>query len=551
MRKRRESARKRDAGKIASVERDQKAWPRWILVVLHALFFLAYGVMITLWAEPRVQFFGRETAFYFDERFFRSFLIWPGGITEFLSRGVHQCYQFTWLGAAITTALAGFLALGSWLLLRKIGPGAAGVLYLWPALGLFAIQRQYEFPWLETGLGLTGAVWFAVAYEAMPFKKPWLRLLIFLGISLPAYAVLAGAYLVFALYCGLIEMLAWRRYWLTLALWCVAASVPVVGAWYFAIHLSEAYLLLLPFGSGHFPITLAMLPFAALPLAILIKARWPFFDSGSGNPKLKSGTRTHFNWRRLVEPALSVLLAVGVVGWGWNPMAQRLARIQCLSHDREWDGVLAEARLLTVYNPSTISQVNRALRETGRLSDEMFAYPQKPDYSFWLSSNYSEDGRQNMVPGDVLFEMGQINRAERIAGEALERNGYLPEVLKRLADVNVLKGEPQTARVFLNVLAKTPFQRTWARQRLRALDATPRLPDDPEIQRVRALQVTGDYPFETTTEKLLLQCLHQNQTNRAAFDYLMAYYLLTVNLDAFVNSFRGAQNFDYSALTTH
>ncbi|HLP75873.1 MAG TPA: DUF6057 family protein, partial [Candidatus Paceibacterota bacterium] len=202
MTKRPESDPKRNAGKVASVERDRNPG-RWTSGIAFALFFLAYGVAIALWAEPRSQFFGRQVAFYFDGRFFRSFLIWPGGIAEFLSRGLHQCYQITWLGAAITTALAGFLALGSRLLLRKIASGAAGVLCLWPALGLLAIQRQYEFPWLETGLGLTGAVWLAVAYVAIPFRNPWLRLLVFLGISWPAYAVFAGAYLVFALYCGL------------------------------------------------------------------------------------------------------------------------------------------------------------------------------------------------------------------------------------------------------------------------------------------------------------------------------------------------------------
>ncbi len=517
----------------------------------YAVFFLAYGVTIALWAEPRSQFFGRPAAFYFDERFFRSFLIWPGGILEFLSCGLHQCYQFTWLGAAMTTALAGFLALGSWLLLRKIGPGAAGALCLWPSLGVLAIQRQYEFPWLETGLGLSGAVWLAVAYAWIPSRKPWLRLLFFLGISWPAYAVLAGAYLVFALYCGLSEILAWRRYWLALALWCAAALIPVVGAWYFALHLSEAYLLLLPFGLGHFPLVTGMLPFAALPLAMLVKAARPFLHSGADTLQLKSGAQPLFNWRRLVEPALSIFLAAGAAGLASNPVPQRMARIQCLSHDRKWESVLTEARLLPAYNPSTIAQVNRALCETGRLPYEMFAFPQKPDYAFWLSANYSQDGHQSMLPGDVLFEVGQVNRAERIAGEALERNGYLPEVLKRLADVNVLKGEPQTARVFLNILAKTPFQRAWANQRLRALDAAPRLPDDPEIQRVRALQVTGDYPFEATTEKMLLQCLAQNQTNRAAFEYLMAYYLMTLNLDSFVLYFRGARNFDYSELPTH
>ena len=551
MKKRIQSATQREAGKVGKAQQALESGPRWSLGLAYALFFLAYCVVIALWAEPRVQHFGRPTAFYFDERFFRSFLIRPGGVVEYMARGLHQCYQFTWLGAGITTTLAGLLALGSWLLLGKLRPGPTGTLCLWPVVGLLAVQRQYAFPWLETGLGLLGALWLAVAYAWVPLRRPWLRWLVFLGMSWPTYAVLAGAYLVFALYCGLVEVLAWRRYGLALALLGLAASVPAVGSWYFSVHLSDAYLLLLPFGLGHFPIVMAVLPYAALPLAGLAKAGRFCLYPVPKKPQTKSKARPRFDWRRMIEPALLTLLAVGVVGWGWNAIPQRLARIKCLSQDRKWDGVLAEARLLPVYDPSTIVDVNRALCETGRLPYEMFAFPQKPDYAFWLSSNYSEDGHQSMVPCEALFEMGQINRAERIAGEALEMDGYLPDVLKRLADVNVLKGEPQTARIFLNILAKTPFQRAWARQRLRALDAAPRLPDDPKIQRVRALQIAGDYPFETTTEKILLQCLRQNQTNRAAFEYLMAYYLLTMNLDSFVYYFRGARNFDYSELPTH
>ena len=556
MRKCRESARKLDAGKVASVERDRKPGPRWTLGIAYALFFLAYGVTIALWAEPRVQFFGRPAAFYFDERFLRSFLIWPGGIAEFLSRGLHQCYQFTWLGVAITSALAGFLALGSWLLLRKIGPDAAGVLCLWPSLGVLAIQRQYEFPWLETGLGLLGALWLAVAYAWVPLRRPWLRWLVFLGMSWPTYAILAGAYLVFALYCGLVEVLAWRRYWLALALLGLAASVPAVGSWCFSVHLSDAYLLLLPFGLRHFPIVMAALPYAALPLAGLAKAgRFFLFPAPekpqTKKPQTKSKARPRFDWRRVIEPALLALLAVGVVGWGWNPIPQRLARIKCLSHDRKWDGVLAEARLLPVYDPSAITHVNRALYETGRLPYEMFAYPQKGVYTFWFSANASVDQRQCLVASDLLFEVGQVNRAERMAGEALELNGYLPDVLKRLADVEVLKGEPQTAHIFLNILAKTPFQRAWAQERLRALDADPRLTQDPEIQRVRALQLTEDYPLATATEDILLECLHQNRTNRMAFEYLMAYYLLTADLDNFVHYVRGARIFNYPEIPTH
>jgi hypothetical protein len=204
-----------------------------------------------------------------------------------------------------------------------------------------------------------------------------------------------------------------------------------------------------------------------------------------------------------------------------------------------------------VYDPSTITHVNRALAQSGRLPYDMFAYPQKTDYDFWFYAHATVDRQQCLVASDMLFELGQVNRAERMAGEALELSGYLPDVLKRLADVNVLKGEPQIARIFLNVLAKTPFQHHWARERLRALDADPHLTQDADLQRVRALMLTGDFPLKMYTEDILLESLHQNNTNRVAFEYLMAYHLLNRDLDSFLHYLRAAKFYNYHEIPAH
>jgi Family of unknown function (DUF6057) len=513
-------------------------------------FFLVYYIAVALFVEPRVQYLGRPAAFYFDQRFFEKFLIRPGGLIEYLASGLHQGYQFNWLGAAITTALAGLFVLGAWLLLQKIGRGPVRTLCLWPALGLLLGQRQYSFPWLDVSLALLGALWLAVGYVWLPLKNPSLRWVVFMVISLPGYAVLAGAYLAFALYCGLVEALAGRRYRLTLAVWAAAALLPYGGAWYFSIHVSDACLLLLPFGLGHSSTVMAALPYAALLLAAFARTGQHLLYCVP-EARTKGEARSRFGWRRSVEPALLALMAASAAVLGWNMNTQRLARINCLSHDRQWNRVLQEAQLLSAYNPAAISHINRALCQTGRLPYDMFAYPQKESYDFWLSVHKTLDARQCMVASDILFELGQLNRAERMAGEALELNGYLPEVLQRLANVNVLKDEPKAARIFLNILAKTPFHRAWAERRKRELEADPRLARDPELQQVRSFLLTEDHPFGMTTEPILLQCLHQNRTNRMAFEYLMAHYLLTRDLDSFVHYLRAAKVFNYPEIPLH
>ena len=117
--------------------------------------------------------------------------------------------------------------------------------------------------------------------------------------------------------------------------------------------------------------------------------------------------------------------------------------------------------------------------------------------------------------------------------------------------MNVLKGEPKAARIFLNILAKTPFHRAWAEERKRELEADSRLAQDPELQQVRSLLLTEDHPFGVTTEPILLQCLHQNRTNRMAFEYLMAHYLLTRQLDNFLHYLPAAKAFNYPEIPAH
>lgn len=514
-----------------------------------AIFFLVYYVFIALWAEPRVQYFGRPAAFRFDERFFQAFLIRPGGLVEYVASGLHQCYQYTWLGAAVTTGIAGLFAFGTWLLLARIGRGPVRSLCLWPTLGLLLIERQYSFARLEVTLALLGAVWLAAGYVWLPMKNVWQRWLAFVLLAAPAYALLAGASLAFAFYCGLLEIVAWRRYLLALALWVVAAVLPYGGAWFFSVQLWDAYLLLLPFGLGEFSPYIAAAIYAGIPLAVLARAAQSLVQPELMEPRSKRPRG--WGWRPLVEPALLILIIGAVVRVSWNGNTQRLARINCLSHDRLWSSVLEQAHFLSAYNPSAISHINRALCQTGRLSYEMFRYPQKEEYDFWITPHNSFAISQCMVASDLLFEIGQVNRAERMAGEALELNGYLPDVLKRLADVNVLRGDLQAAGIFLNILAKTPFYGNWAAQRKREIEVDPKLSGDATLQQVRSLALTEDHPFGMATDQVLIQCLRQNRSNRMAFEYLMAHYLLTRELDSFVRYLPGAKSMSYQEIPTH
>jgi hypothetical protein len=150
------------------------------------------------------------------------------------------------------------------------------------------------------------------------------------------------------------------------------------------------------------------------------------------------------------------------------------------------------------------------------------------------------------------LELGQVNEAEHLAHEALEIEGNRPDLLRLLAQINILKDRPQAARVFLNLLAQAPFQGAWAGGCLRDLENDPRLPDDQALALIRSRMVTTDLPHDQMpAESLFQQLLQSNPRNQMAFDYLLAQYLVTRDLDRLIKQLGRLDDFGYSAIPRH
>ncbi|MGB2821438.1 MAG: DUF6057 family protein, partial [Phycisphaerae bacterium] len=211
---------------------------------------------------------------------------------------------------------------------------------------------------------------------------------------------------------------------------------------------------------------------------------------------------------------------------------RRVLRIDSLARHEDWPAVLREARRLPLrhFNSPVINNVDRALFHTGRLPDEMFAYPHKlgmPGLTLYIGSRYiPANGRTCMKTSDLFFELGHVNEAEHMAYEALELLGDQPHLLKRLFLVYVLKGQPTAARTYLAALEKSPFHAAEARRHRELLDEDPNLPHLEEIRQSRLRMPRIDSGPWPTAEQLLLHLLHANPRNRMAFEYLMAHYLL-------------------------
>jgi hypothetical protein len=233
-----------------------------------------------------------------------------------------------------------------------------------------------------------------------------------------------------------------------------------------------------------------------------------------------------------------VVLVAGTLALTSGGTRRSLLRIDWEAQQGRWEQVLEAAHRLRVWpGPATRLAITQALFQTGRLTDDLFAFAQRKDVDLLPSMR---DGMPVCVPlSDTLLELGQANLAEHFAHEALENLGERPHLLWQLARINVLQNRPRAARVFLNRLRQIPFHGPRADHRLRALEADPTLSGEADIVRVRPRLVTTDYADSgVPTEVLLRQLLQSNRRNRMAFEYLMAHYLLTGQVEPLVQNLR-------------
>ena len=114
-------------------------------------------------------------------------------------------------------------------------------------------------------------------------------------------------------------------------------------------------------------------------------------------------------------------------------------------------------------------------------------------------------------------------------------------LLRLMAELNIVKGQTGAARKFLTILSGEAGSAVWARRRLRQLDDDPRLATDESVQFLRHRMLGADDVIpvwqnpdkpDADVNRLLLDQLERDPSNRMAFEFLMGNHLLARDLPA-------------------
>jgi hypothetical protein len=246
--------------------------------------------------------------------------------------------------------------------------------------------------------------------------------------------------------------------------------------------------------------------------------------------------------------AVFVCVSAGLLVLTFDSRKQAFAQIGHLAGRGNWGQVLAAAGSLTVFPAPERLNLTRALFHTSRLNSELFRF--RLDESLDLNPEMKKSWGMYLPLSEVMLELGQLNLAEHFAHEALELEGARPATLRQLVVVQTLKQRPQAARLFQAVLDRIPFHSHFPITG--AGIGNQELSSEAAAKPPASWLVKTDYPASRIpTEILLQQALHTNRSNRMAFEYLMAHFLLSRQLGKFSRELNRMVDFDYPAIPRH
>ena len=458
---------------------------------LHLLCTLLFGVAVVLFfgqAYPHHLHYQEQfQLFLFDSTYVWEIVRVPGGVADLLGRFSTQFFLYAWVGALIIAVLLSAVQL---LTLRLSGSESLYGLSFVPAflLWLFLLDEN----------ALMGGVWAVL-----------LSLLAAWGILSLRKKLSTISYSLFTIVAILL---------LYLLVGPVCLPIPIESLWTGAhYHRYPTVFPWLLWGA-------AFSIWGLMGIALLIH-RFP----------------KHFSLHSPLSSHLLTALVAAIMGsvvWkNANFRAEKVMQYDFMARHQQWNRILETANREKPNNQIGVTVQNLALAMHGVLLDQLFNYHQNGIAG--LLPDVKEDATSPLPTAEAFYQLGMINVAQRTVFEAQEaildfqKSG---RCYMRLAQTNLINGQYEVARKYLSALQKTLFYHDWANETLPLLGDEAAIAKHPEYGRLRKMAYDDDFYFSDHVTPEMLQSLYlRNRDNGLAYQYLVAYYLLTGDQEGYNN----------------
>ena len=456
--------------------------------------------------------------FLFDGDYFCGRMAEPGGFARYVAEFLMQFYNSVTIGALIIAVLYMLVQRLTW---RLMGSDSyyvwsfIPVIMLWYAMGDESVMLTYVVALL---MALSAALAWRLVQLVRLGKLVRLALVL---VTIPLLYWLIGPMVLLVA----VLMMPW------------AVAVPALVYALALILLSAHYLpfpmLRVVLGISYYRIPETM-PYMlmAIPVVIWIMA---LFIKKLPQPK---------PWVACVQVLVVAVLVLVPKAFGFDARKYDLIEYDYLVRIGDWKGVIAKAEKRMPDLPMSVSATNLALGMTNQLGDRAFNFYQRG--SEGLLPKFERNFATSQLTGEIYFNLGLVNTAQRFAFESMEaipNYNKSARVVKRLAETNLINGQYEVARKYLQMLEKTIFYRPWAQRTMAMLGDEKAIDAHPLYGKLRQYRLQEDFLFsDRELDKICGLLFMHNQQNQMAVQYLLMMPLLDRDIPRFMSYVKVVQN---------
>ncbi len=498
------------------------------------VFFLFSFFYYLLVFDSSLYYHHYQPMFLFDKTYLKEFLLYPGGLSEWITQFFLQFFYFNLLGSLIISALSLSVFIIIYKIIKRIGDFKYSlILSFLPVVFMLILQNHYGFPLMLTVKYLFTLIFFLVYVKISQRYKVFI-----IPLSCLIYYLVGGwVYLFYVVLCILHELLFTRdreKYIYAGLNVLVYLIYPYIAArYFFIITLEEAYLYIAPYRFYSWPFifkpNLYFYLFFLSPPVLQVGC-FVYLKYIKVNIKKQNKILARFH-HILAQTIFIIFAAVLILIFSFDQQEKKKIQIDYLAEQGRWDELLIIFREVNGYDVLVNFNVNRALYHTGQLLDNLFDYPQMIGADGLFIDKITDRGAA-ISSSDLYFDLGHVKAAQVLAYEGQTNVVYNPRLLKRIVMTNMINGKYVVAKKFLALLNKSIMHKKWARHYQDYLSDESLIKSDSLIQLKRKLTPKIDFFIVSKFPEIdLNELLKEDENNKMAFEYLMAYYLLEYRLD--------------------
>lgn len=479
--------------------------------------------------------------FLYNFSYMKETVSYPGGFAGYLSAFLTQFFIFPTAGALIVALLLGALQGLVWNAAKKLG--ASGLYYplsFVPSLIYWSLMGDENYLPVSIVAPVLSLLCF---YFYSRLNNDKCRLVSFLIITPLLFLADGVSFLLFSVISAIFEYTKADKNYKKLLL-CLA--------WTFICFLFIPLILrntglMYPKSLLYFGVPFYRFPLLGISYPVLV-----YLFSLLLVPVLSAAVSARFSTRKSL--LLSALYLIVAVSGGWlihdmtNKEKEEVMAYDYYTYNRNWKKVLEMAEKKSPDSPLTVACLNLALCKQGLMADRMFNFYQNGTEG--LLPSYTKDFTAPLVASEIYYHIGFVNTAQRFTFEAMES---IPDynksarAIKRLAETNIINGEYDVARKYLKILGNTLFYKDWAERALAAIEDESLIAQNEEWSYLRKYRTKKDFLFsEQELDMMLGFVFSQDETNRMAYEYLMAVCLLKKDLPSFVKYYPLGKKIGYN-----